>query len=133
MMPIFQAKIENGKLILETPNRFRVHLAKYEGKPVEVVVRRKKSRRSLNQNAAYWGIMVEILSEHTGFTREEVHEALKQKFASRLDEKTGFTIIESTAKMDTFRFIKYYSDVQQWAAEFLNVFIPSPNDPLFDF
>ena len=100
MNPVFHGKVDKGKLILEAPDRFRVHLSRYEGKPVEVIARGKKSQRSINQNAAYWGIAVEILCEHTGFSREEMHEALKQKFASRVDEKTGLTIIESTVDME---------------------------------
>jgi len=99
MNPIFQGKINKGKLILETPDRFRVHLSRYEGQQVEFSLRKKKSQRSSEQNRAYFGIAVEILCEHTGFSREEMHEALKQKFASRIDEKTGLTIVESTASM----------------------------------
>ena len=129
MNPIFHGRVEKGKLILDSPDRFRVHLSRYEGQAVEVVVRKKKSQRSIQQNKAYFGIAVEILCEHTGFTREEMHDALKQKFASRVDEKTGLTIIESTADMDTVRFCQYYEDIQRWAIEFLNVYIPSPNEP----
>jgi len=129
MNPIFQGKINKGKLILETPDRFRVHLSRYEGQQVEFSLRKKKSQRSSEQNRAYFGIAVEILCEHTGFSREEMHEALKQKFASRIDEKTGLTIVESTASMDTVRFMRYYDDIQKWAAEFLNVYIPSPGEP----
>jgi len=127
--PIFQGKINKGRLILETPDRFRVHLSRYEGQQVEFSLRKKKSQRSSEQNRAYFGIAVEILCEHTGFSREEMHEALKQKFASRIDEKTGLTIVESTASMDTVRFMRYYDDIQKWAAEFLNVYIPSPGEP----
>lgn len=134
MTPVFRGKIEKGKLALDTPDRFRVHLSRYEGQSVEVVVRKKKSQRSLQQNRAYFGIAVEILCDKTGFNREEMHDALKQKFASRIDEKTGLTIIESTADMDTVRFMKYYDDIQKWAAEFLGVYVPDPNEaPMVDF
>ncbi|MDP2218508.1 MAG: hypothetical protein Q8J68_14620 [Methanolobus sp.] len=129
MNPLFCGKVEKGKLILEAPNRFRVHLSKYEGQYVEVLLRKKKSQRSIQQNRAYFGIAVDILCEHTGFSRDEMHDALKQKFASRVDDKTGLTIIESTADMDTVRFNKYYEQIQQWSAEFLNVYIPSPSEP----
>ena len=129
MNPIFHGRVEKGKLLLDSPDHFRVHLSRYEGQPVEVVLRRKKSQRSIQQNRAYFGIAVEILCERTGFTREEMHDALKVKFASRVDEKTGLTIVESTADMDTVRFCQYYKEIQRWAIEFLNVFIPDPNEP----
>jgi hypothetical protein len=132
MIPTFPGRIVKGRLILDSPSRFQVHVARYEGKPVEVVVRQKKSQRSLNQNAAYWGIAVEILCEHTGYDRETMHDCLRQKFASRIDPNTGLTIVESTASMDTKRFCEYYEAIQRWAAEFLGVQIPSPNEVPFD-
>jgi len=46
MIPTFPGKVEKGRLILNDPDRFRVYLAKHESKPVEVVVKRKKSQRS---------------------------------------------------------------------------------------
>jgi hypothetical protein len=134
MTPTFPGVVEKGRLVLGAPDRFRVHLSRFEGQPVEVVVRKKKSQRSIQQNRAYFGIAVDILCDKTGFNREEMHDALKQKFASRIDDKTGLTITESTADMDTVRFMKYYEDIQQWAAEFLGVYIPDPNEaPMVDF
>jgi len=133
MNPIFLGKVEKGKLILNTPGRFQIHLAKYEGQEVEIQVRKKKSQRSINQNAAYWGIAIEILCEHTGYDKETLHDALRQKFASRVDAETGLTVIESTTKMDTVRFMKYYDDIQRWAMDFLNVYIPDPNEAPLTF
>lgn len=125
--PIFTGIVTQGKLRLDAPARYLVHLARLEGKLVEVVVRRRRSQRSVNQNAAYWGIAVEILSQHLGYDKCTMHDALKEKFASRRDEK-GLLIVESTAAMDTKRFCKYYEDIQRWSAEFLGVYIPDPNE-----
>jgi hypothetical protein len=128
MTPIFTGTIEKGKLKLDSPDRYLVHLAALEGKKIELIIRRRKSKRSIQQNRAYFGIAVEILSNHTGFDKDEMHDALKVKFASRTDPVTGLTIVESTTKMDTKRFIEYYESIQRWAAEFLNCYIPSPNE-----
>jgi hypothetical protein len=127
-MTTFVGKVEKGKPVLDRPNKYLVKLASLEGKRVELVIRLQKSKRSNQQNAAYWGIVIEILSNHTGFSKDEIHEALKQKFASRVDPDTGLTIVESTTKMDTKRFIQYYEDIQRWAAEFLDCYIPNPNE-----
>ena len=133
MTPVFKGKVEKGKLVLNAPDRFMIYLAKFEGQEIEVQVRKKKSQRSIQQNRAYFGIAVEILCEKTGFSRDEMHDALRQKFASRVDDETGLTVIESTAKMDTVRFMKYYDDIQRWAAEFLNVYIPDPGEAPMPF
>lgn len=126
--PLFSGIVKQGRLVLDQPQKFLVCLAGLEGRRVEVAVRRRHSQRSQNQNAAYWGILIEILSNHTGYDKDTMHEALKAKFASRIDPATGLSIIESTAAMDTVRFMKYYRDIQQWAAEFLHVYIPDPGE-----
>ena len=45
-------------------------------------------QRSNQQSRYYWGIVVQILSEHTGFTKDEVHELLKRKFLKDIRMKT---------------------------------------------
>lgn len=126
--PIHTGSVINGKLTLDNPHRYLVHLSALNGKQIELVLRKQRKQRSIQQNAAYWGIVVEILSNHTGYDKETMHQALKSKFASRIDPKTGLRIIESTAKMGTERFNRYYAEIQQWASEFLGCYIPSPNE-----
>lgn len=126
--PIFTGIVENGKLKLDKPFKYTVRLAQLNGKRVELIVRPEKKQRTNPQNAAYWKLVIEILSSHTGFSKDEIHEAMKVKFASRTDPETGLVIVESTTKMDTKRFIEYYEDIQRWAAEFLDCYIPSPNE-----
>ena len=126
--PVLTGRIEKGKLILDSPHRYLVRLSVLNGKLVELILRPRRKQRSINQNAAYWGIVIEILCNHTGYDKDTMHEALKAKFASHQDPDTGLLIIESTAKMDTKRFNKYYEEIQRWAAEFLDCYIPSPNE-----
>lgn len=108
--------------------KYLVQISKLEGKEIELTIRKKKSQRSINQNAAYWGLVIDILSEHLGYEREEVHDALRAKFLSHIDEKTGLTVIRSTTSLSTVEFMDYYSKIQRWASEFLNCYIPSPNE-----
>ncbi len=129
MNQIFEGKVQKGKLILQDPNRFRLLLAKNEGKEVELVLRKKKRHRTLNQNAWYWGVIVRMLSEHLGYTADECHFALRQKFA-RIPERDrdGLMVAESTAAMDTKRFSQYCDEIVRWSAEYLHLYIPSPNE-----
>lgn len=128
MNPVFLCKVESGKLIFENPQRFLAYQKTLEGKPLELILRKRKTQRSNQQNRAYWGIVIEILSREIGYSKDETHLALKQKFASYTDFLTGLTIMESTAKMNTKRFMEYYQDIQRWAAEFLNCDIPDPGE-----
>ena len=131
MNPIFTGKVERGKVWLDSPSRYLVHLSKYEGKRIELVLRLQKSQRSLNQNNYYFGVVVEILSGHTGYTAEEMHEILKYKFLKTIKvipDKEGMPYIKSTTKLNTGEFEEYLAKIKQWAAQELDVFIPDPND-----
>jgi len=135
MNPILRGRIEKGKKIYDNPSRYLFQLLKLEGKRFEEVLRKEKSKRSLNQNSAYWGIAIEILSEcevFGGYTKEEIHDALRTKFLSKIDPLTGLTKIRSTTELSTVEFNDYYATIQRWAASFCNVYIPDPNEPPLD-
>ena len=122
--PLFTGRIDRGKLILDTPQRYLVHLARLDGKPVELLIRKRRSQRSLPQNAYYWGVVVEILAEHFGYEKEEMHVALKFKFLRTHDGDlpTG----RSTSKLTTVEFVNYTNEIIRWAAQEHQVFIPDP-------
>lgn len=136
MNPIHRGKVAQGKIKFDLPYKYLVRLSQLEGKRVEVVLRQEKSKRSLNQNSAYWGIAIEILCEceaFGGYTKEEIHDALRKEFLSKVDPNTGLTKIRSTTDLNTVEFNEYYEKIQRWAAEFLDIYIPSPNEaPYFE-
>lgn len=128
MNPVFRGIVRQGKKIYDNPSGYLVQLSKLEGKRFEEILRIEKKDRSNQQNKAYWGIIIEILSDHLGYEREETHDAMRQKFLSHIDEKTGLTVIRSTTSLSTIEFNEYYAQIQRWAAEFLQVYIPDPNE-----
>ena len=85
----------------------------------------KSTQRSSPQNRYYWGICVEILSEHIGFTPEETHEILKHKFLNP-KEAMGYSIYPNTTQLDTREFNQYIEKIQRWAAQELGCVIPDP-------
>jgi len=130
MNQIFLGRIEHGKLILDSPDRFRVHLSRYEGQPVEVVVRKKKSQRSLQQNSYYWGVVIEILRTYfEGYTADELHQALKYKFL-RTHEDSDLPAAKSTTKLSTKEFGEYIDSIVRWAGEQQpSIYIPGADEP----
>lgn len=135
MTPILRGRVERGKKIYDSHTRYLVQLSKLEGQRFEEILRKEKSKRSINQNSAYWGIVIEILSEQEsfgGYTKEEIHDALRKEFLSKVDPNTGLTRIRSTTDLNTVEFNEYYAAIQRWASSFLNVYIPDPNEIPFD-
>jgi len=132
MTPIFTGRVKYGKFVLDNPNKYLVWLSKLEGQYIELVVRKQKSQRSLNQNNYMWGVVYEILSQHLGYTTDEIHEICKFKFLRiikvRGDEIGGMEYVRSTTKLNTSEFEEYLEKIKRWSAEELNCFIPDPNE-----
>lgn len=84
--------------------------------------------RSLNENDYYWGVVVQLISDATGFTSQEVHEALKWKFLRIVKGK--LESVRSTSGLSTVEFERFLSEVRMFAAEELDCFIPEPNSPI---
>ena len=83
--------------------------------------------RSNPQNRWYWGVCIDLISEHTGFTPEEVHEILKHKFLTP-KSLMGEQIYPSTTSLTTVEFKNYMEKIQRWASMELSVVIPDPNE-----
>lgn len=126
---------ESGEITL--PQNFkRDVLAAFAGKEIEVTVERKRKKRSLNQNAYYWGIIVAQIHAAMNQSGEnvepnEVHEFLKFRFlrVQKIDEETAELIYEygrSTQKLNTVEFALYLDNCIQFAAQYLNIVIPPP-------
>ncbi len=127
--PIFTAQIKDGKLILDNRARYEMYISLFEGKRVQVVVKKLAQNRSLNFNSYYWAVIVSMLANHTGYDKDEMHHNLKDMFASSPDpDRPGMKRVESTADMDTERFSKYCEAIKRWAASYLNLYIPDPNE-----
>ena len=86
----------------------------------------EKKYRSLPENNYYWGVVVEELSQFTGFTPQEVHTLLKNKFLKIVKGKLESA--RSTTDLSVAEFENFLSQVRQWASEELQVFIPIPNE-----
>ena len=128
MIPIHKGVITDGKLILESPSKFTSYLETLEGKHVEVTVRKQRSQRSLSQNNYYFGVVVKILSDETGYELEEMHDILKYQFLKKGGENGEFERIISTSTLTTAEFEEYLEKIRRWAAGVLNINIPAPNE-----
>jgi hypothetical protein len=126
--PAFKASVENGKLVFNNID-FDKYLQKLNGKEVSVIVNKHKKHkdfRSNNQNKYYWGVCVALIAEHTGYTTDEAHEALKYQFL--LDRSGKLPIVRSTKDLDTEEMEVYLNYIRQWASAELGVYVPLPNE-----
>jgi hypothetical protein len=126
MTPIFRGQVVRGELAVHNLKSFQAYLQKLEGQKVHILVKKPRPARSKNQNSYYWGVVVELIAETTGYTPAEAHEALKWKFLLKREGK--LPIAGTTSDMDTIEFEEYLANVRAWASSELNCFIPLPNE-----
>lgn len=107
-----------------------------DGLEVEITVKALRATRSVQQNRFYFGTVIHLLSEYTGYSVDEMHEFLKAKFLPKHLAVTNgngaivdhLVIGGSTRKLNTVEFNEYIAQIQQWAAETVGVYIPDPNE-----
>ena len=131
---------DNGELRITHRAKFDEDLKKYfTGKHVEITIQKKRKKRSLMQNNFYWGVVIPILYEGWkdmghDTSKEQIHEFnLKEfNFIEVVNEKTGEVkrMPQSSTVMTTSQFMDFLSSIQRFAAEFLNIQIPDPNEDL---
>lgn len=101
-----------------------------KNQPVSVTVKRERATRSSQANRYYWGVVVPLIAEHLGYQKDELHEALKQKFL-RLDaepDEHGLVRVKSTATLNTKEFADYVENVATWAGAEFGLNIPAPGE-----
>ena len=123
---IHKGTVTKGKFIPRDRTALLLDFAKREGKSIEVVVRDERKNRSRLENAYYWAVPIPLISEATGFDRDETHLAMRIEFLT--DNSGMLSKVRSTADLTTVEFEEYLSKIRRWASEFLSIYIPEPNE-----
>jgi len=101
-------------------------------------------KRSNLQNAYYWSVVVPMCRQglyDAGYdevkTNDDAHEVLKHLFLKKqvVNKNTGETIeVDGESKKLTVpEFSVYVEHICKWAAEYMSIVIPSPNQAMIDF
>lgn len=136
----------NSPTDFRLPKRLRQEVfSAFGGKEVEVTFRRLRKRRTTPQNRYYWGVVLpeimrgmidlgnDAIQMGNAGHAEAVHEFLKANLLDNGDEVTmrdGSSILlsASTTKCSTVEMEDYLERVRRWAAEYLGIAIPLPNE-----
>lgn len=126
IIPIFAGWVKSGKVILDLRSEFDRYVSSFEGKRVQLVLKKYKTKRSIEQNKYYWGVIIKILSEELGYFPEEIHDACRFKFL-RVSGRV-LSIARSTTELTTIEFEIYQEQIRIWALTELQIKIPLPNE-----
>jgi hypothetical protein len=129
--------IKAGRLMVRDRAQFDAAISGLkDGWEVELEVVRLRATRSQPQNRFYWGVVLHTLSQHTGYTPEELHDLMKCKFLPKerafLDGNgevvEQFVLGGSTRSLDTSEFSTYVNQIRDWASSVLNCYIPEADE-----
>jgi len=130
----FYAKQNDGRLDIREKRTLTKYLRKQGVKPLVVEIKPERGKRTTEANAYYWGVVVHLIRKQLEsdwghhVDQEQVHEILKHQFASS-EKLIGMDKVirlpESTSDMDVRDFWEYVEKCRFWAADTLNVQIPS--------
>jgi len=127
---------DDGIWIAEDKQNFKIFLEKNAYKRTILKTKVWKKERSNNQNAYYWGVVIELICEHTGYFPFELHELMKFQF-NRVVRKDNFgnekSFPGSTTDLDTMSFEVYLDKIRKWAAIEYGIYIPLPNECIESF
>ena len=131
------SKVVNGNL---QRNKAKILQAikSFDGKEIEIIIKRKRKSRSNPQNAYYFGVIIPItqraISDEWGeiWSIQKTHEFLKNMFL--FEERTNhdtseiIKIPKSTTENSTLEQEMYHTQIRNFLLEWFNVDIPLPNE-----
>jgi hypothetical protein len=134
----FVCPVIDGRLPERDARRVGEAIRKLSGKRVVVSVAEVKKTRSTLQNRYYWGCVVKLITDAfrdagNMVNSDDVHDFLKAevgKLSQVLVTVEGevFRGPGSTTKLTTTEFSNYIEAVKAWAADRLDLKIPSPDE-----
>ena len=122
---------KEGKLPKQAIADMQAEFKNYAEKWITVTIEKYKKKRSNEQNAYYWGVVVKLISDETGYTKEEIHDLLASHFIGTKKIRVGGIekeVYKSSTELTTSDFMGFIAEVQRWAAEKLSLYLPDPNE-----
>ena len=92
-----------------------------------------KDSRSTKQNKLYWE-WVSVIGNELGYTKDETHAILRDKFLGYTETTTKFSVIKelrSTTKLKVKEFKDYLEQIDMFISEY-GIILPRPEDLYFE-
>lgn len=118
-----------GKLELVSRHQFARLLASMRQGPVSVDVAIARSRHSQKARGYYRGVVLKLVSEHTGYDPNELHELFKRMFTEPILREVCGKQVEfwTTAEDDSQEFFDFVEACRRFSLTDLGVETPDPD------
>lgn len=79
VIPIWRVVVKEGRMLFHAKEDFLKYLTTIEGE-CQLIVKKWYKNRTDRENRYYWGVVVEVLRDFFGYTKDEMHDAIKWRF-----------------------------------------------------
>lgn len=134
IQPKFRGKVVKGEFVPDWPEQRQAYLSGLEGKEVEEIIGKPEEAKTNPQLRYFHGVICELASEVSGYTKEEVKGLLKGQFLTKhIKSPTGQTIhwVPSLADMKKEDMRKFIGDCIMLCAKHWHCVIPSEDEVNF--
>lgn len=136
--PVFTGRVNDADQIkLDRPEEFERYRRQFKGKPIELILRGRKSQRSSEQNRWLWGVALELLVTEFGYdtheqdrAKEDLHYHLVETcFGNHWDARLKKQVPNvRSSHLSPKEFANYMEWLVRYAAQHYSVIIPLPNE-----
>ena len=95
-----------------------------DDRAIVVAVDWLRPKRTLNQNALYWAWLA-IVADHTGHSKDELHEAFKSMFLPQQRVLGKVFVTSSTTDLEIGDFVDYMDQVAAFCLQELDLHLPA--------
>lgn len=126
MVPRFKGVVQNGRFFPHEPEMYEVYLQSLDGKECELSIGEWRKKRTENQSRYYFGVVVKMIADEIGDSKDEIHSFLTTMFLKDYKELKGkqYVIVRSTTSLNTKEFTHYIEECKMWASKELGLYIP---------
>jgi hypothetical protein len=116
-----EGTIKSGRLICD-PAVWAIAMREFDGQPVVLEIEKKRSVRSLQANARFWGVLVPLAGHFLSQTRDvplskdQVKFVLCSAFLGCEETPLGLVPMR-TSELDTKQFAEFCERIQKWLGE----------------
>jgi len=82
VIPIWRVVVKEGRMLFHAKEEFLKYLTTIEGE-CQLTVKKWYKNRTDRENRYYWGVVVEVLRDFFGYTKDEMHDAVKWQFLKK--------------------------------------------------
>lgn len=115
---VFTSHIMNGKIIVLNRGLFRKHIQSLEGKRCELTIAEYREPKVSPLRKYYFKFVAKPIAQYTGHTKDEIHEAMKDMFASYEDDyglKMVNSVFSNRSKYSDNDRLSFIRSVRDWA------------------